>query len=75
MTATSRLGGEPPPLPDAGDGEHADINLSNLREALETAHPAGIDVSSGVEKAPGVKDVKLIAAFLAEARRLERTAV
>jgi len=51
------------------------INRSNLREALETAHPAGVDVSSGVESAPGVKDVRLIAEFLAEARRIEKTAV
>jgi phosphoribosylanthranilate isomerase len=33
---------------------------------------AGVDVSSGVERAPGVKDVACIAAFIAAARAAER---
>ena len=46
------------------------ISLANLRAALDI-HPRGIDVSSGVESAPGVKDDNLIRRFLAEAKRLE----
>ena len=36
------------------------ITPDNVREAIEQVHPAGIDVSSGVEFAPGVKDYLLI---------------
>lgn len=48
------------------------INVSNLRVALVDIHPAGIDVSSGVEKAPGVKDDDLIREFMAAAKRIAR---
>ncbi|MEC9343296.1 MAG: phosphoribosylanthranilate isomerase [Pseudomonadota bacterium] len=47
------------------------IDLANLRAALQDVRPAGIDVSSGVERAPGDKDDDLIRRFLAQARRLE----
>lgn len=40
----------------------------NVRDALETLTPSGVDVSSGVESAPGQKDPRLIAAFLAAAK-------
>ena len=36
------------------------ITPDNVREAIAQVHPAGIDVSSGVESAPGVKDHLLI---------------
>jgi phosphoribosylanthranilate isomerase len=39
------------------------LNAGNVAEALAAARPAGIDISSGVESAPGVKDVRLIEAF------------
>jgi phosphoribosylanthranilate isomerase len=39
------------------------LNAANIVEALTIARPSGIDISSGVESAPGVKDVRLIEAF------------
>ncbi len=39
------------------------INADNVAEAICAAKPGGIDVSSGVEAAPGVKDATLISAF------------
>lgn len=51
------------------------IDLANLSMALNDVHPAGIDISSGVEHAPGEKDDDLIRRFLAEAGRLQREAV
>jgi phosphoribosylanthranilate isomerase len=39
------------------------INAANVGEALSAARPGGIDVSSGLESAPGDKDPALIDAF------------
>jgi len=53
------------------------LNADNIAEALAIADPPGIDVSSGVESRPGVKDSALIEAFLlavAEAQEDRRTA-
>ena len=36
------------------------ITPDNVREAIAEVHPAGIDVSSGVESTPGIKDHLLI---------------
>lgn len=40
------------------------LDAANVGDALRLANPPGIDVSSGVESAPGVKDAALIADFL-----------
>lgn len=40
------------------------LDAANVGDALRLANPPGIDVSSGVETAPGVKDTALIAEFL-----------
>jgi phosphoribosylanthranilate isomerase len=44
------------------------LDASNVREAISIANPPGLDISSGVESAPGVKDAVMIAAFLKAAR-------
>ncbi|HEY9160180.1 MAG TPA: phosphoribosylanthranilate isomerase [Desulfomonilia bacterium] len=44
------------------------LSPDNVREAILKAGPAGVDVSSGVEISPGIKDVSLIEKFILEAR-------
>jgi phosphoribosylanthranilate isomerase len=46
------------------------LTPDNLALAVRTAHAGAVDVSSGVERAPGIKDPEKIAAFLARAREL-----
>jgi phosphoribosylanthranilate isomerase len=45
------------------------LTPSNVAEAIAAVRPFGVDVSSGVEEAPGVKDFDKVARFLAAARR------
>jgi phosphoribosylanthranilate isomerase len=45
------------------------LNPENVMSALARVRPWGIDVSSGVERAPGQKDNARIAQFVANARR------
>ncbi len=40
----------------------------NVGDAIARVRPWGVDVASGVESAPGVKDPELVARFVAEAR-------
>ncbi|NJO12984.1 MAG: hypothetical protein HC872_05410 [Gammaproteobacteria bacterium] len=44
------------------------LNAGNVAGALAQVHPFGIDVSSGVESAPGQKDPALIEQFIGTAR-------
>jgi phosphoribosylanthranilate isomerase len=44
------------------------LGPDNVAEALRITRAPGVDVSSGVERAPGVKDEAMIADFVARAR-------
>jgi len=44
------------------------LDQGNVAEAIALSRTRGVDVSSGVESAPGVKDIEKIKAFVAAAR-------
>lgn len=43
------------------------LNAQNVQRALSATQPFAVDVSSGVEKSPGIKDPRLIRAFFQNA--------
>jgi phosphoribosylanthranilate isomerase len=45
------------------------LTPENVAHAIVTVRPFGVDVSSGVEQSPGVKDFDKVARFVANARR------
>jgi len=51
------------------------LNLDNAAEAIRVTRAGGVDVSSGVERAPGVKDVEMIYEFIRAARAAEHDTV
>jgi len=47
------------------------LNVHNVGEAIRIVRPFAVDVSSGVESVPGIKDAKLIASFINAVREVE----
>src|SRR5258707_12955257 len=50
------------------------LNAGNVAEAIRVTRADGVDVSSGVERAPGIKDPEMIRAFIRAARAIDRDA-
>lgn len=49
------------------------LHAGNVGEAIRTARPWAVDVASGVESAPGIKDPEKLAAFVAAVRAVDET--
>jgi phosphoribosylanthranilate isomerase len=47
------------------------LNADNVGPAIRTVRPFAVDVSSGVESAPGIKDASRITAFIGAVREVE----
>ncbi len=51
------------------------LNAGNVAEAVRISRAGGVDVSSGVESAPGIKDPEMIRSFIRAARATEELMV
>jgi phosphoribosylanthranilate isomerase len=48
------------------------LNSTNVGQAILTVRPYAVDVCSGVESAPGQKDLKKLTAFMDATRKANR---
>ncbi|MFL5055843.1 MAG: N-(5'-phosphoribosyl)anthranilate isomerase, partial [Microvirga sp.] len=51
------------------------LTADNVAEAVRVTRAGGVDVSSGVERSPGVKDPGMIEHFIRAARSIEELSV
>ncbi|MDN5874641.1 MAG: phosphoribosylanthranilate isomerase, partial [Sinobacteraceae bacterium] len=47
------------------------LDADNVGQAIAALHPHAVDVSSGIERSPGIKDSGKMAAFVAAVRRAD----
>lgn len=47
------------------------LNAGNVAQAIRSVRPFAVDVSSGVETAPGIKDATLISSFIKAVKEVE----
>ena len=47
------------------------LDPTNVAEAIRSVRPLGVDVASGVERSPGIKDSRKLARFVRAARSIE----
>jgi len=46
------------------------LSVQNIEKALQLLTPNGVDLCSGVEKSPGIKDHKLLQSFITKAKQI-----